>query len=248
MDDQDLQATDTTPSFERIERRGVAADGITQLKSMILGGELTAGQRLPPERELAALLGVSRPTLRESVRALIALNILESRHGHGTYVTSLDPTLLSEPIDFILELHARSMVHLAEARQIIEPPLARLAAQRMTAEQIDTLQELLDSRVAADGASAQGRQRSAEIDFEFHRLLAEASGNRVLSTFLNSIKALARASRVRSQQHFSHDPGVGARDLREILDAVRSRDADAAEEAMRKHMNRIASAFLSDES
>ncbi len=214
---------------------------------MILRGELTAGQRLPPERELADLLGVSRPTLRESVRALIALNILESRHGHGTYVTSLDPELLSEPVDFILELHARGMSHLVEARQIIEPALARLATERITPEQLEKLEALLGSRVSADDADPPDWAASAEIDLEFHRLLAEASGNRVLSTFLNSIKALARATRAQSQQHFRNDPGVGARDLREILTAVQAGDATAAEEAMRKHMNRIAAAFVSQD-
>lgn len=241
------QATDVQPNFTRIERHGVAEDGITQLKSMILRGELTAGQRLPPERELADMLGVSRPTLRESVRALIALNILESRHGHGTYVTSLDPGLLAEPVDFILQLHARSMAQLVEARKIIEPPLARLAAQRVTPEQLAALETLLDSRRSADDPAATDWERSAKTDFEFHRLIAEVSGNLVLGTFLNSIKALALASRSRSQQHFKHDPGVGARDLREILDAMQARDPDAAEAAMRKHMNRIASAFSETE-
>jgi DNA-binding FadR family transcriptional regulator len=235
---------DPQPNFTRIERRGVADDGISQLKSMILSGELTAGQRLPPERELAELLGVSRPTLREAVRALISLNILESRHGHGTYVTSLDPALLAQPIDFILQLHAGSLAQLVEARKIIEPPLTRLATERATPEQLAALEALLRSRQAADDPSAPDWKRSAEIDIEFHRVIAEMSGNLVLATFLNSIKALSRASRAQSQQHFSHDPGVGARDLSEILAAMQARDPDAAESAMQKHMDRIASAFV----
>ena len=68
-------------------------------------GELRAGQRLPAERDLAVQLALSRPSLREAIRALIALNILESRHGEGTFVSSLDPELLSEPIDFVLQVN-----------------------------------------------------------------------------------------------------------------------------------------------
>lgn len=238
---------DSGPNFTRIERRGVADDGISQLKLMILKGELTAGQRLPSERELAEMLGVSRPTLREAVRALTALNILESRHGHGTYVTTLDPALLAQPVDFILQLHAGNMAQLVEARRMIEPSLTRLATQRATPGQLAALETLLLSNSASDPPTAADRQRSADIDLEFHRLVAEASGNLFMATFLNSIKSLARASRARSQEHFSQDPGVGGRDLKEILAAMQARDPDAAEAAMRKHMERIASAFIPTE-
>src|SRR5438067_5760864 len=102
------------------------------VKGMILRGELQAGQKLPPERELAAQLGVSRSSLREAIRALIALNILESRHGNGTFVTSLDPELLAEPIDFVLKVNESALDALFEARKVVEAGVAALAAERAT--------------------------------------------------------------------------------------------------------------------
>src|SRR5438876_920131 len=121
-----------TVEFQTIRRNAVAHEAIDTIKRMIVRGELLAGQRLPAERDLAAQLGLSRPSLREAIRALIALNILESRHGEGTFVSSLEPDLLTEPIDFVLQVNDGGLRALFEARRVLEAGVAALAAQRAT--------------------------------------------------------------------------------------------------------------------
>lgn len=224
--------------FNRLRRSVVANDAIDMLKTMILHGELVAHQRLPPERELAEMLGVSRPTLRESIRALIALNILESRHGEGTFVTSLDPGLLSEPIDFVLRLNPVQLGDLTEVRKILEPEAAILAARRMTPEELDRLRlvvkEFSDNVDQDDDVKA-----SIELDAEFHRLIAEASGNSILITMASAISALTRESRGKTAQ--TRESRVLARsELQDILTAFESGDPEAAGKAMEKHIAHIA--------
>src|SRR5580765_4057571 len=124
--------TTTEPRFTAIPRNAVAQSAIVTIKEMIVRGALRAGQRLPAERDLAAQFALSRPSLREAIRALIALNILESRHGEGTFVSSLDPELLSEPIDFVLQVNDDALLSLFEARRVLEAGVAALAAERAT--------------------------------------------------------------------------------------------------------------------
>src|SRR5436190_20889601 len=121
-----------TVAFKTLRRDAVADQAIETIKEMIVRGDVRAGQRLPPERELAAQLGVSRPSLREAIRALIALNILDSRHGDGTFVSSLEPDLLIKPIDFVLQVNDGGMDALFEARRELEAGIAALAAERAT--------------------------------------------------------------------------------------------------------------------
>src|SRR5438874_4035955 len=133
-----------TVEFQTIRRNAVAHEAIDTIKRMIVRGELQAGQRLPAERDLAAQLGLSRPSLREAIRALIALNILESRHGEGTFVSSLEPDLLTEPIDFVLQVNDGGLRALFEARRVLEagvaPPPPPRAAHPQPAEARDLLQ------------------------------------------------------------------------------------------------------------
>src|SRR4051794_29466492 len=122
---------------------------------MIVRGDLGAGQRLPAERDLAAQLGVSRPSLREAIRALIALNILESRHGEGTFVSSLDPELLSEPIDFVLQVNDDALLSLFEARRVLEAGGGAPAAGRATHLELAEPDDLVKAgRVKGGGAGA----------------------------------------------------------------------------------------------
>src|SRR5439155_25898864 len=132
-----------TVEFQTIRRNAVAHEAIDTIKRMIVRGELQAGQRLPAERDLAAQLGLSRPSLREAIRALIALNILESRHGEGTFVSSLEPDLLTEPIDFVLQVNDGGLRALFEARRVLEaggaPPPAPPATGPELAEAVHSV-------------------------------------------------------------------------------------------------------------
>jgi GntR family transcriptional repressor for pyruvate dehydrogenase complex len=160
-----------TIQFETIRRNAVAHEAIATIKAMIVRGDLRAGQRLPAERELAAQLGVSRPSLREAIRALITLNILESRHGEGTFVSSLEPDLLAEPIDFVMQVDDGGIAAVFEARHVLEAGIAALAAERATDLELAELEDYVNGgRAKLDDAEA-----FIEHDIEFHDRLRRAA-------------------------------------------------------------------------
>jgi DNA-binding FadR family transcriptional regulator len=216
-----------TAEFTPVRRSTAAAEAMRSIQEMIVDGRLSPGQRLPAERELSELLGISRPTLRETLRSLVSMNILESRHGSGTYVATLSTTTLLEPLQFVMALNSRTVESLFEARLVIEPALAALAASRAGSAQVTAMRAALadPDRVAAD--------------VTLHRLIAEASGNALLATMLETLSTLGRASRARTAAR----PGVLRRTAAEhkaIVDAIDTRDADAARAAMTAHLTRIA--------
>src|ERR1700758_2915318 len=124
----------------------VTDEAIEKIKAMITSGALRAGDRLPREADLAADLGLSRSSLREAVRALSLVNILDVRRGDGTYVTSLEPAVLLEALSFIVDFHKDATVlEFLQVRRILEPAATAMAAERITEEQIRDLGGLLDS-------------------------------------------------------------------------------------------------------
>jgi DNA-binding FadR family transcriptional regulator len=213
--------------FTRLQRTSAASEAVRSIQEMIVSGRLTPGQRLPAERELSEMLGISRPTLRETIRSLVSMNILESRHGSGTFVGALDTATLLAPLQFVMALNARTVGELFEARMLIEPALAGLAAERAGAAQVEAM------RAALAGAD------KVEADVTLHRLIAEAAGNALLSTMLATLATLGRASR----ELTAASPGVlrrTATEHRAIVGAIEARDAAAAQAAMAAHLTRIA--------
>ena len=209
--------------------RGAAApDAVAHIQGLVHRGELQAGDRLPPERELARELGLSRSTLREAIRALTAMNILVSRHGDGTYVSSLEPDLLSAPITFALEAQPGLGVHVFEARRVLETACARLAAQRIDDDEIERL-EWLAAAVESDP------EQLIDRDVELHTAIAHAAGNPILLALMGSLRTLSPESRsatvalrgraARSRRHH-----------RAIIDALRRHDPDGAAAAMDAHL------------
>src|SRR3990170_4879450 len=129
----------------------VTDEAIEKIKGMIVSGSLRPGDRLPKESELAADLGLSRNSLREAVRALSLIRILDVRQGDGTYVTSLEPSLLLDALSFVVDLHHEgSLLHLLEARRLLEAEAASLAAQRIEDEQLAALRALLEAMPGCD--------------------------------------------------------------------------------------------------
>ena len=222
------------PQFTAIRRNVVANETIEIIKQMIIRGELTAGQRLPAERDLAVQLGVSRPSLREAIRALIALNILESRHGEGTFVSSLEPELLSEPIDFVLQVNGDALFSLFEARRVLEAAVAALAAERATDLELAELDEFVKQ-----GSNKVGDpEEFIEHDVEFHARLRSAARSPVLSSLLSSVSTLSLASRRLTAQ----DAGTRARahsDHRAMVKALKARDAQGSHNLMVAHLDHV---------
>ncbi|MEV6930210.1 FCD domain-containing protein [Dactylosporangium sp. NPDC051485] len=215
------------PGFERLRRSSAASDAVRSIQRMIVDGRLRPGQRLPAERELSEMLGISRPTLRETIRSLVSLNILESRHGAGTFVASLDTAALLEPLQFVMALNERTIDELFEARLLLEPALAALAAQRAGAADVAAM------RAALDGPDP------VAADTELHRLIAGAAGNALLATMLQTLATLGAQSR----RLTAAAPGVLPRTASEhaaIVGAIERGDADGARAAMAAHLERIA--------
>src|SRR5947207_15458760 len=167
-------------------------EAIERIKEMIVSGELRPGDRLPKEADLATRLGLSRNSLREAVRALSLIRVLDVRHGDGTYVTSLQPEVLLDTVGFIIDFHRDdSVLHLLEVRRILEPAATGLAAQRMTDEQLAELGLLVDSNNAATGLDD-----LIATDLAFHRQIAVGAGNPALTSLIESLSVPTLRARV----------------------------------------------------
>jgi GntR family transcriptional repressor for pyruvate dehydrogenase complex len=170
----------------------VTDEAIDKIKGMIVAGELVPGQRLPKEADLAGRLGLSRNSLREAVKALSLINVLDVRQGDGTYVTSLDPRLLLDAMSFVVDFHRDDTVlEFLEVRRILEPAAAAMAALTMTDEQIGALRAVLDG-LDADPPI----EELVTSDVEFHRLIAVGSGNSVLCSLIESLSGPTTRARI----------------------------------------------------
>jgi GntR family transcriptional regulator, transcriptional repressor for pyruvate dehydrogenase complex len=165
---------------------------IEKVKGMIVSGELRPGDRLPREADLAQRLGLSRNSLREAVRALTLVRILDVRHGDGTYVTSLEPDVLLDALSFVVDLHQdRSVLYFLQARRVLEAEAAALAAQNIDEEGLADLRRLIAT--SRDCATA---EEFVDNDLAFHRRIAVASGNPVLASLLDTVSGRTTRARV----------------------------------------------------
>ena len=165
---------------------GSASDqAIAKLKELISSGEFGAGARLPTERELTQRFGISRSSLREGVRALALVGVLEPRVGDGTYVTTLEPDLLMTGIGFVSDLaRAGSLLEIHQVRRILEPEATRLATPRLTDEDFVRLEERLRQMETSSGVPA-----FIEADTQFHRVILDACGNATLSSLIQNLSS-----------------------------------------------------------
>ncbi|GAT82153.1 GntR family transcriptional regulator [Streptomyces sp. F-3] len=202
----------------------VTDEAIEKIKNMIVSGVLRPGDRLPKESELAAELGLSRNSLREAVRALSLIRILDVRQGDGTYVTSLDPHLLLEAVGFVADFHRdETAPEFLAVRRILEPAATAMAATRLDERQLDALEARLDAL-----GDAPPVEELVACDLEFHRGIAQGSGNPVLCSLLDVLSGPAARTRI---WRVVLQEGAVARTLHEhraILGALRDRDAEAA--------------------
>jgi GntR family transcriptional repressor for pyruvate dehydrogenase complex len=156
---------------------------IAKIKGLISSGEFTAGARLPTERELTQRFGVSRSSLREAVRALALVGVLEARVGDGTYVTTLEPDLLLTGVGFVSDLvDARSLLELHHIRRLLEPEATRLATPRLTEDDFARLAECIARMETADS-----KQAFIEADTEFHRVILSGCGNATLASLIENL-------------------------------------------------------------
>ncbi|WP_356834419.1 FCD domain-containing protein [Arthrobacter sp. APC 3897] len=211
----------------------VTDEAITKIKEMLISGQLKAGDRLPPENELSEQLGLSRSSLREAVKALELIRVLDVRRGDGTYVTSLEPGLLTETMGFMVEIHQESSAaELLEVRRILEPGAAAHAAGRIDTRSVAALRKCLES-VPPEASAAD----LAAHDFTFHSLIARASGNPYLAGLLDSLTG--SALRLRTWQRIT-EAGAEETVIGEhaaILEALTVGDAELARSLMTVHVS-----------
>lgn len=203
---------------------GVTDEAIDKLKAMIMSGELQPGQRLPREPDLAAALGLSRSSLREAVKALSLIQILDVRQGDGTYVSDLTTSRLIEALDFLVDFQRESSImELLAVRRILEPAASALAAKLITSDELIELEKILnlvneDSNV----------EDLVHADMAFHRAIGVVSGNSALSSLINSVSGPTQRARA---WRFVTQEGTIDRTLREhaaIFQAIRDGDSELA--------------------
>ena len=207
-------------------------DAILKIKELIVAGEFVPGAKLPKERELADRLGLSRNSLREAVRALTLIGVLEPRQGDGTYVTSLEPDLLLAGTTFVSDLLAGpNVLELHRVRRILEPAATALAATLLTEEEFDALEACLARMDAAETMQA-----FIDTDVEFHRIIVNASGNATLASLIQNLaggtirarlwRAIAEEGATEVAKRLHHD----------IFRALKARDPELAAAADLLHL------------
>jgi DNA-binding FadR family transcriptional regulator len=199
-------------------------EAIEKIKQMILSGRIRPGEKLPREADLAAELGLSRNSLREAVKALSLINVLDVRQGDGTYATSLQPSLLLEALSFIVDFHRDDTVlEFLAVRRILEPAAAAMAALEMREEDRAKLGDILSS---VDVNSPVDDFVAA--DLEFHRTIAVGSGNSVLASLVDNMSMPTARARVWRGMTEPHALEKTLGEHRAIYDAIISRDQDLA--------------------
>jgi GntR family transcriptional regulator, transcriptional repressor for pyruvate dehydrogenase complex len=170
----------------------VTDEAIDKIKDMIVMGELRPGDRLPKEADLAERLGLSRNSLREAVKALSLIRVLDVRQGDGTYVTSLEPTLLLDALNFVVDFHRDDTVlQFFEVRRILEPAATAMAAVRMSDEEIENLRAVLDELDENPTVDA-----LVANDLQFHRTIAAGSHNSALCSLVENLSGPTTRARI----------------------------------------------------
>jgi GntR family transcriptional repressor for pyruvate dehydrogenase complex len=202
----------------------ITDEAIEKIKDMIVSGVLRPGDRLPREADLAERLGLSRNSLREAVKALSLIHVLDVRQGDGTYVTSLEPSVLLEAMGFVIDFHRDdTALDFLEVRRILEPAAAAMAATRMTEDQTAALRALL-----AELAEEPSVEDLVANDLEFHRAIAVGSGNQALGALLEGLSGPTQRARIWRGLARSDAVARTVAEHRAICDAIATGRPDVA--------------------
>ena len=226
--------------FESIRRNKVYEEVARQLERMILK-KLHPGDKLPSERELAETLGVSRSSIRDAIRSLELIGLVEPRQGSGTVVREISADTVMNPLTNVLRHKVELVTELIDFRKMLEPPLSARAATHATEDELAEMEEILHRQETKFRAG----QLAIEEDSEFHYAIAMASGNSVVLKVLDVLMDLLRDTRERSLQTEGR-PHKSLAGHRKILAAIKKRDAEAAKAAMRRHIEDVEEIVLNE--
>ncbi len=217
-------------SIERLQRGRKVTDAVLgKMTELLQKGAIEPGERLPTEKELAEAFGVGRSSIREALQVLEHVGFVETRHGVGRFVSE-DAEVLNEGLNWVCDLRFASAMNLLEAREAVEVACVRLAAERASADDIQQLSEMLDHMQETDCMD-----EAFEVETDFHLRLARSCGNPVMSDL---VKMLFEMLTVQVQDFaetmpYTLQPIVEA--FGQILDALRTGNAQQAEQAMKVH-------------
>jgi DNA-binding FadR family transcriptional regulator len=217
-----------------VSQTDVVVQGIRQ---MIVNGRLRPGDRLPIEKDLAAALGVSRNPLREGVRALSMMGVLETRRGDGTYVTRLDPSMLLVPMGFVVDLQDGTGTRpLHAVRRILETEAAAQAAPQIGPAELAAARELLYRNETELALEEPNHETVIENDIAFHRIIAQAAGNPVLAALIDALGGRTMRDRLRRSISQPGADETAHREHLSILAALIAHDPDRARTRMAAHL------------
>jgi GntR family transcriptional repressor for pyruvate dehydrogenase complex len=224
----------STVEFGTFQRSNLSEQIAERIISMIKEQQLKPGDLLPPERELAETMGVSRPSLREALRALSIMNIIENRQGSGTYVASLEPERLIEHLDVVFSLDDSTFQELFEARRIIEVGIAGIAAEMCKPE--DEIE--LNSIHLKSVESVNDSKTFMDSDLDLHNKILQITRNPILSLFMRSVTKLSIMSRRRTNE-YSDVRQQTVLDHSKIIQAIVSNNSEEAKNAMKEHLDHV---------
>jgi GntR family transcriptional repressor for pyruvate dehydrogenase complex len=216
------------------EKQSLGQQVVSRVLELVRTGNLRPGDRLPPERELIEIFRISRPSLREALRALSILGVVEARHGGGAYVTDLEARTLLAPLDFFLSLSRSNLDDAFESRRIIEVEIARKAAINANAGDLADLRAMIDAHatVATDPIGFR------ILDSRFHEKLSAIAGNAVLQHIAYGLYNLGLDIRRRATAELGIIDQSTA-DHARIVAAIAARNPDRAADEMRIHLSHI---------
>ena len=226
------------PSPPSNETETDPADAAAWIRELIVTGQFVPGQRLPPERELATQLKLSRSSVREAIRELVALNILVSRRGAGTYVRQLSTSELFAPLHFALRVDPTSLLHLFELRRILEPVAAAVAATRLTDVAVAELSDLLANLKHRFMSGEQDLEGLVEVDERIHDVIIGTTRNPLISAIIRSLREVAHQSREFTVS-IPSVPEQTIDELESMVAALAAHDPLRAEAAMLRHLSRL---------
>lgn len=215
-----------------VKKESIRTQVFRQLRDQVLRRTWPPGSKLPSEHELARSMGVSRVSLREGIQRLVSIGILETRHGEGTFVRELTGDIYFNPLIPLLALDPADIFYVLEYRRIVERGTAALAAERATEQDLADLDAAYETMLATRNDVA----AFARADLEFHLVLAKATGNPVLIKVNNVLRSVLSVSMENIVSTLGMQDGLHYHRL--LIDAVRARDAGAAERIMEEHVVR----------
>jgi GntR family transcriptional repressor for pyruvate dehydrogenase complex len=223
------------PVYKTVRTSRLYEQIVQQIEESILKGVLKPGDQLPAERELAQRFGVSRTAVREAVKALREKGLVEAYSGRGTFITDGTSQVIRQSLDLMTRIgQQEGSMHLTELRQMLEPQIAALAATRIEGQLLATMREA----VVVMDRSLHDPDAYIEADLDFHLALAEAAGNPLVLSLLDSIVGLLREQRRRIFE-VDGGPERGQFHHKRVLEAIEQRDPEKTRAAMRDHLEQV---------